>query len=174
MLHFLDISAFKVIKSNLPSHHHWVYRSPISQKLCHLEQRMYNWLLRHVGQFQHYLKICNYRKCHKSEILIIITTTIANKAQMCVSTYLVICVKRRSRSKAKNECDKNWAPNQGKANNGGVSLSLCICNVVANKQKKQMEYSFITLIFGIPFITHHLPDAISIQQPLIQTKLRLW
>lgn len=42
------------------------------------------------------------------------------------SKYLVICVNLGSRSRAKNECDKNCAPNQGKANNGGVSLSLCI------------------------------------------------
>lgn len=51
--------------------------------------------------------------------------------------YLVICVKRGSRSKAKNECDKNCAPNQGKANKGGVSLSLCICSVMIEEEEEK-------------------------------------
>lgn len=40
--------------------------------------------------------------------------------------YLVMKVNRLSFSKAKNECDRNCAPNHGNASNGGVSLSLCI------------------------------------------------
>lgn len=43
-------------------------------------------------------------------------------------------VNRLSFSNAKNECDKNCAPNQGNANNGGVSLSLCICAGMNNKR----------------------------------------
>lgn len=52
-------------------------------------------------------------------------TAIILKAKLC--DYLVIWVNLGSRSNAKNECDKNCAPNHGKARSGGVSLSLCIC-----------------------------------------------
>lgn len=40
--------------------------------------------------------------------------------------YFVMVVNRESRSNARNECERNCAPNHGNANNGGVSLSLFI------------------------------------------------
>lgn len=46
-----------------------------------------------------------------------------------VYTDLVIIVTLGSLSNAKNEWDKNCAPNHGNAKSGGVSLSLCIWNV---------------------------------------------
>lgn len=55
---------------------------------------------------------------------------IASSKLFNIIIHLVICVNRESRSKARNECDRNCAPNQGKASSGGVSLSLCICGQI--------------------------------------------
>lgn len=132
---------------------------------------MCSWHQVHTERFQHYSKI------YKSNEFIKITDRIEIEIFLCMF-YLVIIVKRGSLSNAKNECDKNCAPNHGKAKSGGVSLSLCIWN------RKFMKFIRIALInhkiyvlMAVVELWHwprNAPDAIVIQRLQRQKELQKW